>query len=111
MESASRVCYLKHEITIPAGGSIELSFDMTKEASFDYTCAHTENRGIAGYDVTTKLGSTLSIRKATATLLDRGLIEITNQNFGFNLDTGLTTVPIDDEEHYYLEVRKKCVEE
>lgn len=111
VESASRVCYLKHEITIPAGGSIELSFDMTKEASFDYTCAHTENRGIAGYDVTTKLGSTLSIRKATATLLDRGLIEITNQNFGFNLDTGLTTVPIDDEEHYYLEVRKKRVEE
>ena len=60
-----------------------------------------------GYDLVTKLGSNLVCTEQTATLEDRGLIQIVRQNFGFDLKNGVNTVPLDpDTEHYYLEVRR-----
>ena len=59
-----------------------------------------------GYDLVTRLGSNLACSVQTATLEDRGQIEIVRQNFGFDLEWGITTVPLEAaEEHYYLEVR------
>ena len=102
-----RVCWLEAEVTIPAGGRVTLAAAMTKEASYDYYCAHTENQGIKGYDLVTRLGSNLTCTAQTATLEDRGLIEIVRQNFGFDLENGVNTVDLDPaEEHYYLEVRR-----
>ena len=80
---------------------------MTKEPSYDFYCAHTENQGVCGYDLVTKLGSNLACTAQTATLEDRGQIEIVRQNFGFDLENGIKTVALDpDQEHYYLEVNK-----
>ena len=102
-----RVCWLEARVTIPAGGSVELTASMTKEASFDYYCAHTENRGVKGYDLVTELGSNLACTAQTATLADRGFIEIVRQNFGFDLENGVNTVTLDQaQEHFYLEVRR-----
>ena len=102
-----RVCWLEAEVTIPAGGSAVLSASMTKEASFDYYCAHTENRGISGYDLVTTLGSNLTCTAQTAVLEDRGQIELVRQNFGFDLENGVKSVALDpDVEHYYLEVKR-----
>ena len=102
-----RVCWLEAQVTIPAGGSVELTAAMTKEASYDFACAHTENRGVKGYDLVTELGSNLTCTAQTATLADRGQIEIVRQNFGFDLENGVNTVPLDlGTEHYYLEVRR-----
>ena len=54
-----------------------------------------------------KLGSNLACTEQTATLEDRGLIEIVRQNFGFDLENGVNTVTLDPEqEHYYLEVKR-----
>lgn len=107
--SVDRVCYLKTEITIPAGTSVTLSAAMRKLASFDYYCAHTENHGVYGYDLVTQLGSALTFTGQTATLEDRGLIEIVRQNFGFDLSAGVSTVTLGpDTEHYYLEVRQRA---
>jgi hypothetical protein len=104
--AVDRVFYLETELTIPAGESVTLNAQLQKNASFDYDCAHTENRGIYGYDLVTALGSNLTCTEQTATLLDRGVIEIVRQNFGFDLENGVTTVTLDPgEEHYYLEVR------
>lgn len=101
-----RVCYLQAEITIPAGESVTVSAALRKPASFDYHCAHTENQGVYGYDAVTRLGSTLDFTQQTAQLEDHGVIEIVRQNFGFDLETGITRVTLDpDMEHYYLEVR------
>lgn len=106
-EGLDRVCWLEARITIPAGGSVELTASMTKEASFDFACANTANQGVNGYDLVTKLGSDLACTEQTATLADRGLITIVRQNFGFDLKNGVNTVPLDpDTEHYYLEVRR-----
>ena len=102
-----RVCYLRAKITIPAGGSVTLSAEMAKPASFDYYCAHTENQGVYGYDMVTRLGSTLTFTGQSAALEDRGQIEIVRQNFGFDLERGVRTVELDaDTEHYYLEVKR-----
>ena len=102
-----RVCWLEAEVTIPAGESVTLTAAMTKEASFDYYCAHTENRGISGYDLVTSLGSNLTCTTQIAILEDRGQIELVRQNFGFDLDAGVNTVTLDPEtEHYYLEVKR-----
>lgn len=106
-EGLDRVCWLEAQVTIPAGESVTLTADMTKEASFDYVCADTKNRGVSGYDLVTQLGSNLTCTAQTATLEDRGLIEIVRQNFGFDLDAGISTVTLDPaEEHYYLEVKR-----
>ena len=105
--NSDRVFYLEAEVTIPAGQSVELTAEMTREASFDFYCAHTENQGVYGYDMVTKLGSNLACTSQTATLEDRGQIEIVRQNFGFDLEQGVKTVVLDpDQEHYYLEVRQ-----
>ena len=102
-----RVCWLEAQVTVPAGGSVTLTAAMTKEASYDFACAHTENRGVKGYDLVTELGSNLTCTAQTATLADRGQIEIVRQNFGFDLENGVNTVPLDlGTEHYYLEVRR-----
>jgi hypothetical protein len=109
--AVDRVFYLEAELTIPAGESVTLNAQFQKNASFDFVCEATENRGIYGYDLVTVLGSNLTCTQQTATLLDRGQIEIVRQNFGFDLENGVTTVTLDPaEEHYYLEV-KKLVEE
>jgi hypothetical protein len=103
----NRVFYLEAELTIPAGESVTLSAQFQKNASYDFVCEATENRGVYGYDLVTALGSNLTCTQQTATLLDRGQIEIVRQNFGFDLENGITTVTLDmAQEHYYLEVRR-----
>ena len=107
VESVDRVCYLETQVTVPAGGSVTLSAAMAKKGSYDYYCAHTENRGVYGYDLVTELGSNLTCTAQTATLEDRGQVEIVRQNFGFDLENGVRTVAVDaGMEHCYLEVRR-----
>ena len=102
-----RVCWLEAQVTVPARGSVALTASLTKEASYDFYCAHTKNQGISGYDLVTRLGSNLPCTEQTATLEDRGQIEIVRQNFGFDLENEVNTVTLDpDTEHYYLEVRR-----
>lgn len=107
VESVDRVCYLQAEITVPAGESVNLSAAMNKDASYDHYCAQTENQGVNGYDMVTRLGSTLTFTGLTASVDDHGQIEIVRQNFGFDLSEDIKTVSLDScTEHYYLEVRR-----
>ncbi len=103
-----RVFYLAFDVTIPAGGSAAVSASFWKEASFDFSCAQTENQGIQGYDLMTRLGSGLRFTAQTAALVNTEGIEIVRQNFGFDLNNGVATVTLDSaREHYYLEVRRR----
>ena len=102
-----RVFYLRAEVTIPAGASVNLAAKLTKQASFDYHCAGTENRGVSGYDAVTALGSNLTFTSQSAKLEDREQIAIVRENFGFDLENGITEVELDlATEHYYLEVKR-----
>ena len=101
-----RVAYLQTEVTIPAGGSVTVAVEMTREGSYDFYGAGGQT-GVYGYDMTTTLASNLRFTGQTATLLDHGQIEIVRQNFGFELENGVSTVALDlAVPHYYLEVRR-----
>lgn len=105
--SHDRVMYLTEEIEIPAGSTAEISAEMTKKGSYDFYCRHKRDRNIEGYELLTKMGSNLNFQEQTASIKDNGLIEIVRQNFGFDLEQGIRSVPLDlSEDHYFLEIRK-----
>lgn len=107
-----RVCYLETEVVIPPGESITITASMHKEGSFDYYCAHSENRGIYAYDMVTGLGSSFDFTETTAHITNYDGIEIVRQNFGFDPENGITDVILEESrEHYYLEVRERSGEE
>ena len=64
-----RVFYLEFPITVPAGGSITITADMHKEPSYDFYCSGSDNKGIQGYDMVTRLGSNLLFARLTAELI------------------------------------------
>jgi len=100
-----RIMYLTAEITVPAGESVELSADMTKDASIDFTGAGKDRNG---YDMVTRLGSVLDFTRQTASISGTEHIKILNQNFGFDIDNGVTSVELDlSKEHYFMDVMKR----
>ena len=99
-----RVMYLTFEVILPVGGRVEVAAKMVKEASMDFRGA---NMNRNGYDMVTKLGSSLTYTGQTASMSNTEHIEILRQNFGFDLENGITKVELDlAQEHYYLEIRK-----
>lgn len=103
-----RVLYLAVPVTVPAGGEVNITFELWKEPSFDYGCSGSEHVGLQGYDLVTRLGSNLTFTEQLAALEHTENIQIQRQNFGFDLEKGVTEVTLTPEmEHYYLEIRPK----
>lgn len=103
-----RVLYLAVPVTVPAGESVDITFKLWKEPSFDYGCSGSENVGLQGYDLVTRLGSTLDFTAQSAALVNTDGVELGRQNLGFDLENGVTEAPLDlGQEHYYLEIRPK----
>lgn len=107
MTFGSRVYYLTAQITIPAGGSVTVEASFLKEDSFDFACTSTQDTGVYGYDLVTRLGTNLNFTAQSAKVVNTENVEIVRQNFGFDLANGVNTVTLDPaEERYYLEVRR-----
>lgn len=105
--AVDRVCYAAFEVTVPAGECVTVTAMLRKEASYDFYGTGTRNArtGVRGYDLATCLGSVLPLTHQTASIETRGLVEILEQNFGFEPENGITTVTLDPaQEHYYLNV-------
>ena len=106
--SMDRVLYLAVPVTVPAGSKVNITFKLWKEPSFDFGCSGSENIGLQGYDFVTRLGSNLDFTEQRAALENTDNIQIERQNFGFDLEKGITEVTLDLEtEHYYLEIQAK----
>lgn len=105
----NRMMYLVKEITIPAGQTVELASSFIKGASYDFYCVGSEdNRGVDGYDMMTTLGSDLSFTEQRASISLPATIQLLRQNFGFDINRGITDVVLDTKkERYYLEVKTK----
>ena len=104
VDSDGRVIYLSFDAVIPAGGSITVEAALEKKASTDF---HGKDKGKDGYDLATHLGSKLAFTEQTASVSGYAEIEIVSQNFGFDIDTGITKVTLDPAEaHYWMEIRK-----
>ena len=103
--SLDRVLYLKTEVIIPAGGSAEVTAQYWKAPSFDFACSGSEHQGLQGYDLGTRLDSTLDFTAQWASLSGTDGIRITGQSFGFDLAAEVTEVALDPKQgHYYLEI-------
>lgn len=89
--TGDRVCYLEDSVTVPAGGSLTLTASLTKAASHDYAGGGGET-SLRGYDLVTTLGSNLRFTRQQAVIEDRGLVEIVDENLGFDLAAGVRRV-------------------
>lgn len=99
-----RVMYLTFEVTIPAGESATVNANMVKAASRDFVG---DNKDRNGYDMVTALGSNLHFTAQTASIQDHGVIELLDQNFGFDIKSGIKSATLDPStEHYFMDVRK-----
>ena len=101
-----RVLYLAFPVTVPAGESVRVDCTLWKEPSFDHACSGSEHVGLQGYDLVTRLGSGLEFTAQQAALVNTESVELAGQNFGFDLENGITAVKLDlEQEHYYMELR------
>ncbi len=105
-----RICYFYFPITIPAGESKSIELKTTKEASYNYHGTG-EDASLNGYEMATVLGSCLDFSSQRASISNFESIEIASQNFGFDIESGLTEVELDsDVPNYWLNIRKKALE-
>ena len=103
-----RILYLMTEVRIPAGESVEVSASLWKAPSHDFGCSGSAKANAQGYDYATTLGSTLPFTVQSAALENTDGIELLNQNFGFDLEHGITEVSLDpQQEYYYLAIQPR----
>ena len=108
VQSTTRIMYLTFQAAVPAGSSVSVEAEMVKKASIDFTGSQKERNG---YDMVTRLGSSLAFTGQTASLSGAEYIEILRQNFGFDPEKGIDEVTLDpNEPHYFIDVKKKDAE-
>ncbi|HZJ57313.1 MAG TPA: hypothetical protein VFD89_03635, partial [Clostridia bacterium] len=81
-KNLDRVFYLRFPINIPAGKDASVMVSLRKKPSYDFYGSGSENVGVQGYDMVTRLGSNIGFTEITASLRNTDNIEILNQNFG-----------------------------
>ncbi len=97
-----RMLYRVFSVEIPARSSVTVNAAYTQEPSRDIS-GPKEHR--EGYDMATRLGSNLNFTQLSASLSNSDWIRIVNQNFGFDLQRGITAVePELNTERYYLDI-------
>lgn len=93
-------------VDIPANGEVTVSMQMKKQASVHLM---SDNTMIDGYDLVTSLGSNLEIKSTKVSLSDTEPVDIPEQDFGFDIVNGKTSVDISTEnDHYSMKVRKNA---
>lgn len=91
-------------VDIPANGEVTVSLQMKKQASVNLM---SDNTMIDGYDMITCIGSNLEIKSTKVSLSDTEPVDIPEQDFGFDIVNGKTSVDISTgNDHYSMKVRK-----
>lgn len=101
---ADQLFWVETEVTIPAGGTVTLSFRMEKAGSC-YTYNGGRDNGSWAYELATLLGSDLRLTGQRTRLIqgDGGIIGA--QNFGFDPASGVAEVELDPAiDRYTLEM-------
>ena len=108
VSTARRVVYTAFDVTVPAGGSVEVSASLVRDPSQNFGRGEDAGVWAQGYDMVTHLGSALEFTAQYASLSGTEFIELVGNNFGFNLEAGITEVRLDpNEEHYWIQVKPK----
>ena len=100
-----RVCWLRFTVTVPAGGSVEVTASLTRESSHNYPGAGQET--LYGYEIATQLGSVLNFTSQTLTLAGAEDVSVPAQNLALDPAGGVTSTPLDPgQELYFLHVTR-----
>ena len=97
-----RMMYWIFPVELDKGETVAIEASFIQEPSLDISGSKEYREG---YELATKLGSDLTFTELTSSLSNTESVELGAQNFGFNLEKGITEVTLDlQEERYYLEV-------
>ena len=100
-----RMMYLVFPVVLESGQSVTVEATYIQEPSMDISGPKHYREG---YELATKLGSDLHFANLSSSLSNTALIELGKQNFGFDLEKGITEVILDLQvDRYYLEVKIK----
>ncbi len=100
-----RMMYLVFPVELEAGRSVTVEAAYIQAPSLDISGPKNYREG---YELATKLGSDLHFVELTSSLSNTARIELGKQNFGFDLNRGITEVDLDLQvDCYYLEVKPK----
>ena len=100
-----RMMYLVFPVVLESGQSVTVEATYIQEPSLDISGPKHYREG---YELATKLGSDLHFANLSSSLSNTALIELGKQNFGFDLEKGITEVILDLQvDRYYLEVKIK----
>lgn len=99
-----RVLYLAVPVTIPAGGSTELSVTFWKEPSYDFAGSGTGREGLQDFGVLTTAGSNLDFSSQTAALVNGSGVEIWEDDFGLVPEGDAVSLDL-SRAYYHLTVR------
>ena len=103
--SMRRILYLSFDVTVPAGESVRITAAMRRDGSHDFIG---KKKNVDGYDLATRLGSTLSFTAQRASVSHTDEIVMGENSFGFDPDRGVTEVALDPAvEHYWMQVMKR----
>lgn len=97
--TVDRVLYLAVSVTVPAGGSTEVTASFWKRPSYDFGGAGTGREDLQGFDVLTTAGSSLTFTGQTAALINGSGVEIVEDDFDFAPEGG--TVSLDLQQPHY----------
>lgn len=105
VESEEQLIYSTFSLTLAPGETAAVTVRYQQNGSLDnggFFCRRD------GFDLATKLGSSLTFTAQSAALSGAENIRILDQNFGFDLEKGVTEVILNmDTERYYLTVTGK----
>ena len=100
---AERIMYAAFDITIPAGGSVTVSAEQKRYADMDISYSDDGRVNSYGIELFTSVGSTLDLISQTVTAEGIEDTRITEQNVGFDTESGLFSVETDlSEQMYYV---------
>lgn len=101
--TVDRMLYLAVPVTVPAGGTAEVTASFWKRPGYDFGGSGTGREGLQGFEVLTTAGSSLIFTGQSAAVVNTDGVEITAEDFGF--DSGGTALLDPGQPRYGLEVR------
>lgn len=100
-----RMMYMVFPVELEPGQSVTVDASYFQEPSLDISGPKNYREG---YELATRLGSDLHFTNLTSSLSNTALVELGRQNFGFDLENGVTKVTLDlNVDCYYLEIKIK----
>ena len=104
-DSDEHLYYARFQVTIPAHGTLNVSFQMKKGGS--WLISGGNNAEYRGYEILPTLGSQLRFTEVRATLISYDRIGIVDQSCGFDLEKGISSVRLHTKQpEYYFNVER-----